>query len=140
MKTIPVNKWTITGAIVTSILLITIGSTSAGTPETKTKTVTEYKIKEVPGKTKEVKGDTVYKLSDTCRSALVSSTQNMADFNDLVGAIGDAIVTFSETYSTSELESAVARQQVVIDDMLSAVKQTMACDPTIGQDVTIPGQ
>jgi|JI10StandDraft_1071094.scaffolds.fasta_scaffold481435_4 hypothetical protein len=135
MKTIPVNKWTITGAVIASILLITIGSTSAGTPETKTKTVTEYKTK-----TKEIKGDTVYKLSDTCRKALVSSTQNMADFNNLVGAIGDAIVTFSETYSTSELETAVARQQVVIDGMLSAVKQTMACDPTIGQDVTIPGQ
>lgn len=138
-KQVPINKWTITAAVVVSVLLIAIGGASAGSSEPKieTKTVTEYKTKTV---TKRVPGDTVYKLSDTCRKALVSSTQNMADFNDLVGAIGDAIVTFSETYSTSELETAVARQQIVIDDMLAAVKQTMACDPTIGQDVTIPGQ
>jgi len=139
LKTIPVNKWTITGVIASSLLLIAVGSASAGTPETKieTRTVTEYK-------TREIEGETVYRdktgLSDICREALVDSTQNMADFNQLVGNIGDAIVSFSETYDTSDLESALVEQQIVIDGMLSAVKKTVECDPSIGQDVTIPGQ
>lgn len=136
MKTIPINKWTITTTIIGSLLLIAIGSASAGTPETKTRTVTEYK-------TKTIEGETIYRdktgLSSICREALVDSTQNMADFNQLVGSIGDAIVSFSETYDTSDLEAALLEQQTVIDAMLSAVKKTVECDSTIGQDIYIPG-
>ena len=134
MKTIPVNKWTIGGAILTALLLVGIGGASASSePKTETRTVTEYKTKkvEVPGKTK-------YELSDVCRKALVNSTQNMADFNGLVGQIGDAIVEFGDSYNTTAIEASLVQQKVVIADMLGAVKQTIECDPTIGQEITLP--
>lgn len=133
-----VPLWTLILASTLAILFLCgITGAVASKPEPETKIVTEYKTRTV---TKKVPGETKYELPPECRTALVSSTQNMADFNQLVGDIGNAIVSFSETYDTSKLEGALAQQKVVTDDMLAAIKQTMTCDPTIGQDVTIPGQ
>lgn len=131
MKTIPVNKLTIGAAVFAAVAFIGIGAaSSASEPKTETKTVTEYK-------TKEVKGETKYELSPICREALVAATQNTTDFNDLVGQIGEGIVEFSETYETTAIENALVQQEAVIADMLEAFKKTLACDSSIGQDVTI---
>lgn len=133
MKTITINKWTIGGTIVIALALIGIGgATASSEPKKETRTVTKYKTREV-----KVPGKTIYELSPTCRDALVKSTQTMSDFNNLVGQIGDAIVEYTKTYDVTALEEALAQQQIVIDGMLAAVKQNVACDPTIGQDVTI---
>lgn len=135
--------WTLYLTIGISLFLICgVGAiASTAQPEPEVRTVTETKIEKVPGKTrtveKEVKVE-VEKLSTTCRNALVDSVQNMADYNALVGQIGDAIVEWSETLDTTQMTQSLAQQKIVISDMLKAVEKAVQCDPTIGQDVQLP--
>jgi len=131
-KQVPAWALYLTGAIALVLVICSgaIGASTKAEPEVRTVTKTEYKTKEVKGETKEV-------LSDTCRTALVLSAQNMADFNSLVGSIGDALVVFSETLDSSQFEAILAQQQLVIDDMLAAIAQVVSCDPTVGTEVDI---
>jgi hypothetical protein len=132
-----VPAWALYLTIGIAVLLLCggIASASSTQPEPEVRTVTETVEKEVPGKTKTVEKEV---LSSTCRSALVKSAQNMSDFNSLVGSIGDAIVAFTETYDSSQFESVLAQQQIVIDDMLAAISEVMLCDSTIGAEIDLP--
>lgn len=133
-KKIP--AWALYLTIGIAILLLCggIATASSSQPEPEVRTVTEYKTKEVQGKTKTVEKEV---LSDTCRSALVASVQNMSDFNGLVGDIGGAIVTFSETLESSQFTPILAEQEEIIARMLEATKKAIACDPTIGDDLDV---
>ena len=123
-KQIPAWALYLTIGIAVLLLCGGIASASSTQPEPEVRTVTETVEKEV--------------LSSTCRSALVKSAQNMSDFNSLVGSIGDAIVAFTETYDSSQFESVLAQQQIVIDDMLAAISEVMLCDSTIGAEIDLP--
>ena len=135
-KQIPAWALYLTIAIAVVLLCGVSGAVAASKPEPEVRTVTEYKTKEVKTPAKTVTKE-VEVLSNTCRNALLLSAQNMADFNSLVGSIGDAIVEFTETYNSSQFETVLAEQQVVIDDMLAAISQVVACDPTVGSEVSI---
>jgi len=130
-----VPLWSLIVAVAVAVLFL-CGFTGAiaSKPEPEVQTKTVYKTKTVE---KKVKGETKFEMPPECRTALVDASQNMADFNALVGQIGDAIVEYSETYSEAPLTAALEQQQVVIADMLSAFALVTACDPSIANDVEI---
>ncbi len=130
-RQLPLNKFTVGGAAILAIILIAIGAASAGgTPEPEVRTIT---------KTERIEGATIETevLPEQCQEALALSLQNMVDFNNLVGDIGDAIVTFSETYESTQFEPVLERQQVVIAEMLDATKAALDCDPTLKDKIDL---
>lgn len=138
-KSIPINKWTTTGAVVGAIALICMGTFSAGAqePETITKTETErveVKVKDDSQQEKIVELEdelaTANRKIETCQTAVLSSTQG---FIDMLGAYVQLSTAASEL-SSSGVEEAIA----MIDDIDAAGigSQARACDETIGDQIT----
>lgn len=88
----PVPLWSLLLAgFVGIILLCGLTGVAANNPEPEVRTVTEYK-------TREVKGDTVYKTDpdveaqlSTCQTSLASALQIASDLNDVIVTISTAI-------------------------------------------------
>ena len=89
-KQIPL--WTLLLSIFVGIILLCgLTGVAANNPEPEVRTVTEYK-------TKEIKGDTVYKTDpdiedqlNVCQTSLASALQIASDLNDVIVTISTAI-------------------------------------------------
>jgi hypothetical protein len=89
----PVPLWSLLLAGIVGIILLCglTGVAATKTPEPEVRTVTEYK-------TKEIKGDTVYKTDpdvedqlNVCQTSLASALQIASDLNDVIVTISTAI-------------------------------------------------
>lgn len=131
MKTIPVNKWTITATIATSLLLIGVGGASA-TPETKVEYQTQYKTRTIEKPVEKIVYRDKTGLSDTCREALVGSVQSMYDFMGLISDIADVIT--GDSYDT---QGVLDNQEQINAKALEATQSAVVCDSTISNDVDL---
>jgi hypothetical protein len=131
-KTIPINKWTIGGAVIVAIALVCMGTFSAGadTPKTETKTVTKTveNTDQIDDLEQEI--SVLEDKVETCQTAVLSSTQG---FIDMLGAYVQ-LSTAASQLSSSGVEEATAMIDGI--DAAEIGSQARACDETIGSQIT----
>jgi molecular chaperone GrpE (heat shock protein) len=131
-KTIPINKWTIGGAVIVAIALVCMGTFSAGgdTPKTETKTVTKTveNTDQIDDLEQEI-SDLEDKV-ETCQTSVQYSTQAFIDTLRATMELADAASTFDfdKVQTSTDILNSIDSQTVGT--------QARECDPEIQDKIT----